>query len=132
MSSCLLDKMRFITLFPQVGHAGLIRPLVSPVNQVHCRSIVNYLHEYSHLRLRRLRLAELPKQSFLILPVGYDINSFVIVTNGVKSNKTFFLECFQVEVKNLQSLCKRKDAGDKEIQACAANGGGTSGLSSKL
>jgi len=31
---------------------------------------------------------------------------------------------FQVEIKNLQSLCKRKGAGDKEIQNCAANGGG--------
>ncbi|XP_052245129.1 uncharacterized protein LOC127854135 [Dreissena polymorpha] len=76
--------------------------------------------------------------SFVLVIQGRDLLQLKIVKQQYRgsvkraNDLKMKVELYRVEVKNLQSLCKRKGAGEKEIQSCAANGGARRRRSSLL
>lgn len=67
--------------------------------------------------------------SFVLVIQGRDLLQLKIVKQQYRgsvkraSDLKMKVELYRVEVKNLQSLCKRKGASEKEIQTCASNVG---------
>lgn len=67
--------------------------------------------------------------SFVLVIQGRDLLQLKIVKQQYRgsvkraSDLKMKVELYRVEVKNLQSLCRRKGATDKEVQACASNVG---------
>ncbi|XP_060580247.1 uncharacterized protein LOC132737035 isoform X1 [Ruditapes philippinarum] len=76
--------------------------------------------------------------SFVLVIQGRDLLQLKIVKQQYRgsvkraNDLKMKVELYRVEVKNLQSLSKRKGANDKEIQSCAANGAGRRRRSSLL
>ncbi|KAL4224865.1 Voltage-gated hydrogen channel 1 [Mactra antiquata] len=76
--------------------------------------------------------------SFVLVIQGRDLLQLKIVKQQYRgsvkraNDLKMKVEIYRVEVKNLQSLAKRKGANEKEIQSCAANGGGRRRRSSLL
>lgn len=67
--------------------------------------------------------------SFVLVIQGRDLLQLKIVKQQYRgsvkraSDLKMKVELYRVEVKNLQALCKRKGATEKEVQACASNVG---------
>ncbi|XP_052798441.1 uncharacterized protein LOC128230310 isoform X2 [Mya arenaria] len=76
--------------------------------------------------------------SFVLVIQGRDLLQLKIVKQQYRgsvkraSDLKMKVELYRVEIKNLHALAKRKGAGEKEIQSCAANGGARRRRSSLL